>query len=101
MAVYLIAEIEIKDQETYSRYVENVPEVIEKFGGRYLSQGGRIWPLSGNWNPERIILIEFQTLEQLQQCFNSSEYQKIAPFRIQSTVSRSIIVEGLVPAQTL
>jgi len=40
MAVYLIAEIEIKDLEMYSRYVEKVPEVIERFGGRYLSQGG-------------------------------------------------------------
>jgi len=55
--------------------------------------------LSGNWNPERMILIEFETLEQLQQCFNSAEYQKIAPFRTQSTLSRSIIVEGLVPAK--
>ena len=99
MAVYLIAEIEIKDLEMYSRYVEKVPEVIERFGGRYLSQGGSITPLSGNWNPERMILIEFETLEQLQQCFKSTEYQKIAPFRTQSTLSRSIIVEGLVTAK--
>jgi uncharacterized protein (DUF1330 family) len=98
MPVYLVAEIEIKDLEMYSRYVEKVPEVIERFGGRYLSQGGRVTPMSGNWNPERMILIEFQTLEQLQQCFNSAEYLEVAPFRTQSTVSRSIIVEGLIPA---
>ena len=98
MPVYLVAEIEIKDPEMYSRYVVKVPEVIERFGGRYLSQGGRVTPMSGNWNPERIILIEFETLEQLQQCFNSTEFLEIAPFRTQSTLSRSIIVEGLVPA---
>jgi uncharacterized protein (DUF1330 family) len=98
MPVYLVAEIEIKDPEMYSRYVEKVPGVIERFGGRYLSQGGRVTPMSGNWNPERMILIEFPTLEQLQQCFNSSDYLEIAPFRTQSTHSRSIIVDGLVPA---
>ena len=100
MSVYLIVEIEIKDPEMYSRYVEKAPEVIERFGGRYLSQGGQITPLSGNWNPERMILIEFDTLERLQQCFNSKEYLEIAPFRTQSTLSRSIIVEGLTPVKS-
>ena len=98
MPVYMIAEIEIKDLEMYSRYVGKVPEVIEGFGGRYLSQGGRVTPMSGNWNPEWMILIEFPTLEQLQQCFNSAEYLEIAPFRTQSTLSRSIILKGLIPA---
>ncbi|MBI4766098.1 MAG: DUF1330 domain-containing protein [Deltaproteobacteria bacterium] len=40
MAVYFIAEIEVKNQERYRRYLEKVPKVIDQFGGRYLSQGG-------------------------------------------------------------
>jgi len=98
MSVYLIADIEIKDREMYSKYVEKVPAIIKKFGGRYLTQGGKITPLSGNWNPERITMIEFENMERLQQCFNSPEYLEIAPFRLNSTLSRSIIVERLVPA---
>ncbi|MCD6319928.1 MAG: DUF1330 domain-containing protein [Candidatus Desulfofervidaceae bacterium] len=34
---------------------KKVPEIISKYGGRYLTRGGKITPLSGNWNPERII----------------------------------------------
>ena len=70
MSVYMIIEIKIKNNELYSKYVEKIPEVIKKYGGRYLIRGGKITPLSGNWNPERIILIEFVTVEQLQKCFN-------------------------------
>jgi uncharacterized protein (DUF1330 family) len=50
-----------------------------------------------NWNPERMILIEFGTLEHLQKCFKSSEYLKLPPLREQSTTSKSIIVDGHLP----
>lgn len=99
MSVYMIIEIEIRNNELYSKYVNKVPEVIEKYGGRYLIRGGKVTPLSGNWNPERIILIEFETIEQLQECFKSTEYLELAPLRKQSTIGRSIIVEGYLPPE--
>lgn len=94
MSVYFIAEIEIRDDEVYSKYVEKVPEVIEKYGGRYLIRGGKVTALSGNWNPERIIVIEFETVGRLQRCFGSTEYLKLAPLREQSTISESIVVDA-------
>jgi uncharacterized protein (DUF1330 family) len=51
----------------------------------------------GGWNPERIILIEFDAVEQIHIWFQAKEYVEIAPFRGQSTTSRSIIVEGYAP----
>ena len=86
MPVYMIIEIEISNQELYSRYVEAVPEVVKTHGGRYLVRGGRVTPLSGDWNPERMIVIEFDALEQLQRCFSSPAYRQLAPLRQQSTV---------------
>jgi len=97
MSVYMIVEITVKNSELYSRYVAQVPQVVDKYGGRYLIRGGRATPLSGNWNPERIILLEFETVEQLRKCFESREYLEIAPLREQSTTSKSIVVEGCAP----
>ena len=99
MSVYLIIEIKVKDNELYSKYVEKVPEVIESYGGRYLIRGGEVTSFSGNWYPERIILIEFETIEQLQNCFQSDEYLKLSSLRKQSTISKAIIVEGYVPPE--
>jgi uncharacterized protein (DUF1330 family) len=42
----------------------------------------------------RIILIEFDTAEQVERCFGSAEYLALAPLREQSTTSRAIIVDG-------
>lgn len=100
MSVYLIVEIEVQNKELYSRYVEKVPETIDKYGGRYLIRGGEVTALSGNWNPERIILIEFETVEQLRKCFSSPEYLELAPLREQSTTSKSIIIDSYSPPST-
>ena len=99
MSVYMIIDIQVKDNEMYSKYIEKVPEIISKYGGRYLTRGGKIIPLTGNWNPERIVLIQVDSIEQLQRCFQSPEYLEIAPLREQATVSRAIIVEGCTAPQ--
>ena len=98
MPVYMIIEIKIMDYELYTKYVEKVPEIIKKHGGRYLVRGGEVIPMFGNWNPERIVLIEFDNEEQLRNCFNSPEYLKIAPFRENSTITKSVIVNGCLPS---
>jgi uncharacterized protein (DUF1330 family) len=94
MPVYLIIEITVIDPEVYAEYVDQVPTVVEKYGGRYLVRGGGVTPLSGGWQPERIIVVEFDGIEQIQDFLSSPEYQALIPLRQQSTTSRSIIVEG-------
>ncbi len=94
MTLYMIIEIEIKDQELYSEYVHKVYDIITQYGGKYLVRGGEITPISNNWNPERIIIVEFHNKDQMQKCFQSPEYLEIAPLREKSTISKAITVEG-------
>ena len=98
MPAFMIAEIEVRDPETYAEYTRQASEVVERYGGRYLVCGGQTIPLSGDWLPERLIVIEFPSTEQVQRCFQSEEYQRIAPLREASTRSRAVLVEGAQPA---
>ncbi len=95
MSVYMIIDIEVRDAHLYARYVDGVRAVVEAHGGRYLVRGGAVKPVSGDWNPERVIVIEFESSEQVRRCFSSAEYLELAPLREQSTVSRAIVVDGL------
>jgi uncharacterized protein (DUF1330 family) len=97
VSIYMVIEIEVKDKGLYSEYVEKVHEVVIKHGGQYLVRGGQVTPLSGNWSPERVIIIEFETIEHLKRCFGSEEYRTLAPLRENSTLSRSIVVESCRP----
>lgn len=94
MPTYVLIEIEIHDRNPYFQYIEKARPIIESYGGHYLIRGGKITPLFGDWNPERIILIEFPSHENVERCFNSKEYLEIAKLRENSTNTRSIIIEG-------
>jgi len=98
MAVYMIVETKITDKEVFSRYGEKIDEVFKKYGGRFLARGGEVTPLSGNWNPERIAVIEFESFELLMNCFTSADYLEIAALRELSTISKAIVVRGCQPS---
>lgn len=94
--VYFIATIFTPDKQKnhqYEEYIQLVKPIVESYGGRYLLRSNKITALHKIWEPERIIVIEWDTKEQLQKCFDSEEYKKIAGKREGSVDSRAIIVE--------
>jgi uncharacterized protein (DUF1330 family) len=94
MSVYVIIDIGVIDQELYEEYVARVPAVVEQYGGRYLVRGGEVVALAGGWQPERIVVLEFESSDQAQEYLTSPEYLALAPLRQKSTTSRAIIVMG-------
>jgi len=94
MAAYMIIETQVKDKDMYQEYIDKVPAIIKKFKGRYLARGGNVISLSEGWNPERVIIIEFESAQNIKECFNSPEYLKIAPLRQKSAITKAVIVEG-------
>jgi uncharacterized protein (DUF1330 family) len=94
MTVYIIIDLEIIDETLYAGYVDRVYDVVTRYGGQYLVRGGGITPVSGNWHPQRMVIIAFPQIEDLRACFNSPAYQDLAPLREKSTVSQAIVVEG-------
>ena len=95
MGFHTIIEIKIKDNTTYAKYVEKVRAIVEKYNGRYLVRGGKITPIFGGWNPERIIVIEFLSSEDVKLWLSSPEYKEIAALREASTITKAIMVEGV------
>ena len=95
--VYFVAETYIDGQKGRGEdddYIRSVRPIVEKYKGRYLVRTEKIQPLTGKWKPERFIIIEWDTREQLESCFQSEEYRKIAVKRENSVDSRAIIMEG-------
>lgn len=94
MPAYLLIEIEIHDRDMYLKYIERARPLVESYGGHYLIRGGNAAPLFGDWKPERIILIQFPSREDIDRCFASHEYLEIKPLRENSTSTRAIILDG-------
>jgi len=96
MPVYMIIEAkEVKDKNGYGQYIRQVPETIAKFGGRYLARGGKVKVVAGDWNPGRVIILEFPSMDKYEAWWNSPEYRAVAPLREKSARVNAVVLEGL------
>jgi len=96
MNAYIIGDITINDLERYKRYVEKAPHFVAKHQGKYLVRGGAMEVLEGDWNPARLVVLEFPSKEHALAFAQDPEYQAIAINRQEATTSRLLIVEGAV-----
>jgi len=94
MSVYLLVEVKTRDPEKYGQYINRVSQLVAHYGGRYLVRGGKITPLGGSWNPERIIILEFPSEAHIREWLSSPEYKAIAPLREAGAETRAVILEG-------
>lgn len=82
-----------KDLKNYLKYIDLVKPIVNKYNGRYITRSEKITALSKDFKPDRVIIIEFNSREELNDCFSSEEYKKIAILREKSVNSKAIIVE--------
>jgi uncharacterized protein (DUF1330 family) len=97
MPAYAIASIQVEDREMMAKYSAAVPDIVARHGGRYLVRGGAIEPVEGDWDPGRLVVLEFASVEAARGMFASAEYQEIAGFRQNATQSNIVIVDGYRP----
>lgn len=96
MPVYFLVEIHCpEDRGGYDTYVEKVKPIVESQGGVYLARTEQIAAFTGDWKPDRFIVIRFDSREALDACFASPEYRAIMRLRTENVSSRAIIVEGV------
>ena len=96
MPAYVIADIEVSDPGKYEGYRALSPGAIAAYGGRFLSRGGNMHALEGNWTPSRVVIVEFPTAEQAQKFYDSPEYRAARAARAGATNRfNMIVVEGV------
>jgi len=92
--VHVIIDIKILNKDTYGEYIKKVPPIVKKFGGRYIARGGKITTIFGTWHPERVIILEFDNTEQVNNWLTSREYSEVSFLRETSTITNAILIES-------
>ena len=95
MAAYIIADLVVNDAETYSAYAAQTPDIIAKYGGKFIVRGGTAEIIEGDWSFNRVIVVEFPDMASLRKFWDSPDYQNIIAIRQASTDSRLMIVDGV------
>ena len=95
MPAFIIVETDIRDPDQYERYKEATPAVVAAAGGRFVARGGEIPVLEGDWNPPRLVMLEFENLDSAKRFYASVEYQEVKRLREGAARLNMVAVEGL------
>ena len=95
MAGYMIADVNVTDPEGFEEYRKLVSATIEAYGGRYVVRGGATETIEGDWNPSRLVIIEFDSVEQAKAWYHSDEYAGPKGMRHKAATTNAIFAEGL------
>jgi uncharacterized protein (DUF1330 family) len=95
MPAYVIFDVEIRDMNQYQEFMKGVKPAIEAAGGKYLARGGAHKVYEGDWEPRRIVLFEFPSVEAFESFYKSAVYQSLKPMRDACSSARLVSVEGL------
>lgn len=95
MAAYVIAQLEVTDANAFERYRQQVPATLVAFGGRFIVRGGATETLEGEWQPKRLVIIEFPDRAAANAWWGSQAYSEPKALRQQSARTQLLVVEGV------
>ena len=95
MAAYVIADVNVTDPGLYADYTKIVTATVEKYGGRFVVRGGAVDVKEGGWKPARLVVLEFPTMAQARDWYDSPEYAPALALRLKAANAKLILVEGV------
>src|SRR3954451_12416442 len=92
---YVIVDVEVTDQESYADYKELSSVAAEKYGAHWLVRGGAVEVLEGDWEPHRLVVLEFEDEGAARRWYGSPEYTEARLIRQRSSRSSLVVVGGV------
>ena len=95
MVAYVIFDVDIRDPKRYQEFMSGAKPALEMAGAKYLARGGPHKVYEGDWEPRRIVLLEFPSVEAWESFYNGATYQGLKSVRDACSSARLVSVEGL------
>ncbi|MFH2104090.1 MAG: DUF1330 domain-containing protein [Chloroflexota bacterium] len=94
MTAYIIVDIEVTDPTGYEEYKKLAAPTVLHYGGRYIVRGGPHQTLESGWQPKRLVVLAFDSLERALAWHGSPEYAPAKALRDRYARSKMVVVEG-------
>ena len=99
MPAYVITDIKVTDPQKYEQYMALSPAAIAAAGGRFVVRGGQHEVFEGNWQPNRLVVVEFPSLAAARTFYDSTRYREAREKRAGATeFFNMVLVQGVEPA---
>jgi uncharacterized protein (DUF1330 family) len=81
------------------RYMREIDDTLNPFGGEFLVHGGELDAREGQWDGS-LVVIRFPDGDSAARWYDSADYQRILPLRLNNSTSMAALVEGVKPGHT-
>ena len=95
MAAYAVIDVDATDAAKAARYRELSGPSVERHGGRFLARGGVLDVLEGDWDPKRLVVIEFPSADAARAWYESDDYREARAVREGAGTWRMVTVDGV------
>ena len=94
MKGYIIVDVTITDPVKYEDYKKLTPGSLKGFDGKFIVRGGKCETLEGDWNPQRIVVLEFPSMERAKAWWSSDNYAPAKAIRQAASITKLLVIEG-------
>jgi uncharacterized protein (DUF1330 family) len=94
MAAYFVVDVTIHDPQAYAEYRASVGPLLARHGGRFLVRGGATETIEGNWQPQRLVIIEFADTDHFWAWYESPEYAELRRIRFTASTAQALLAQG-------
>lgn len=94
MKFYIVANIRLIDPERFAIYSRCVDQLLPLYGAQFIVRGGNSEVIDGDWQPDRLVVIEFPSRDAFQRFHDDPDYQAVVPIRQAASHASLVLVEG-------
>ncbi|MBD0298336.1 MAG: DUF1330 domain-containing protein [Flavisolibacter sp.] len=94
MPAFVIVDVQIDEPEEYEEYKKLTPASIAAYEGKFIVRGGKTETLEGSWQPQRMVVLQFPSVERAKEWWHSTEYAAAKAIRQRTAHTKMIVVEG-------
>lgn len=93
---YVIVTAKIVNPDAFQHYLALAPATVAAYGGAYVVRGGKKLPLEGPWEPSRVTVLRFPSMDQARAWYDSAAYAEARAHRDGATeYFNMLLVEGI------
>jgi len=95
---FQIVEVTVHDQDGFNKeFVPVIGKVQQEVGGKFLARGGKTVSFVGAPPAPRIVVVQYENMEQMQAAFNSPAFKAALAIGSKYSTQRIFGIEGLAP----
>jgi uncharacterized protein (DUF1330 family) len=95
MSAFVVFDVDIRDPDWYRDFMSEVKPALIAAGARYPARGGAHKVYEGDWQPRRIVILEFPSTAAWEAFYEGPVYQGLEAIRDECSSAPLVSVEGL------